>query len=98
MDPCLYKLLVLLQPILTPATYTQIDQVDTARRIAAAAAAEDAAEDWAERCEIHGLDLRDVVGLSDFIQGMLRRYDRVVSPAISVGIGFWFVFSASLLR
>jgi NAD(P)-dependent dehydrogenase (short-subunit alcohol dehydrogenase family) len=51
--------------------------VDTARRIAAAGAAEGAAEDWASRCEVHGLDLRDVQGLSDFIVWMQRRFDRL---------------------
>ena len=60
------------------------DQVDTARRIAAAAAAEGAAKAWAERCEVHGLDLRDVLGLSAFIESIQRRYQQLVSALASL--------------
>lgn len=45
---------------------------------------EDRGEDWVERCEVHGLDLRDVVGLSEFIENIQRRYRRLVRVPV-----FW---------
>eukprot|EP01050_Picozoa_sp_SAG11_P032129 SAG11_NODE_10292_length_841_cov_2.518868_1_plen_150_part_00 len=51
--------------------------VDAAKRVAAAAAAEGAGAEWAERCAVYGLDLRDLRSLEGFIAHLTEHYDRL---------------------